>query len=211
MGASLWVLFWLALCLLKRRNKNVMNGLAEIKQKRKAINELEKALLSFPQMEIPLTHFFAPDIYLRQVVMPAGALVIGHEHLTEHFNIVLTGRATVSIDGYPDEEIKAPCVFKSGAGVRKALLIHEEMTWLTVHHTNEKDEEKRDAALIKKSASFLEYNEQKTLTKEIYGLGCSRNGGGWRSWFTNCKEKFEWWRGRFRGKFSTDSDCAPRS
>jgi hypothetical protein len=185
--------------------------LAEIQKKRQAINELEKALLSFPQMEIPLTHFFAPDIYLRQVVMPAGALVIGHEHLTEHFNIVLTGRATVSIDGYPDEEIKAPCVFKSGAGVRKALIIHEEMTWLTVHHTNEKDEEKRDAALIKKSASFLEYNEQKTLKdKESYGMGCSRNGGGWRSWFANRKEKFKRWGWRINRKFSTGADSAPR-
>jgi hypothetical protein len=131
------------------------------------LEAMEAELLKHPQVEAPLTHHFSPGVYLREVFMPAGSIIIGHEHTTEHFNIVLSGTAQVVIDGKMSR-IVAPCVFPSGVGVRKALLIEQDMRWLTVHPTDETDLEKLEAKLIRKSEVFNDFARLSTpLTKEI--------------------------------------------
>lgn len=99
--------------------------------------------------------------------MPAGALILGHEHTTEHFNIVLSGLALVLIDG-KISTVKAGDVFKSGPGCRKALLIKEEMRWITVHGTDETDVEKIESKLTVQSEIFKRFKSlQNSNTKEI--------------------------------------------
>lgn len=85
-----------------------------------------------PQVEMPVTHRFSPGVYIREIFMPANTVVVGYVHKTRHFNIVLTGRALVQMEGRT-EEIVAPCTFESGPGVQKVLLILEDMRWQTVH------------------------------------------------------------------------------
>jgi hypothetical protein len=103
------------------------------------VEALEAALLDMPQVNCPLKHQFAPGVYLREILMPAGTFIIGHRHKTEHFNVVLSGRARVMQTGGGVEEIVAPCVFVSKPGVRKILYILEDMRWATVHPTHETD------------------------------------------------------------------------
>lgn len=96
-------------------------------------------LVDIPQtrnVECPLEEYFAPDIYVRQVTMPAGTFVLGATHLTEHLNVVISGSARVVV-GDEIVEIKAPCTFKSEAGVQKILHITEDCTWQTVHSNPE--------------------------------------------------------------------------
>jgi|GEM_PF-919934 len=104
------------------------------------IKALAETLRKEEQVNMPLRHMFAPGIYVRMIYMPKGTFVIGHEHKTVHFNMVLAGRATVMMNGV-EAEIKAPDMFISGAGVQKVLTIHENMLWATVHAnpTNETD------------------------------------------------------------------------
>jgi hypothetical protein len=126
---------------------------------------LEKALLERPQVEMPLKHQFAPGVYFREILMPAGTFVVGHEHKTDHFNVILTGRARVLIDGVV-EELAAPAVFRSGPGVRKVLYILEDMRWATIHPTQETDVDKLEAELIVKSPTFLRQKELEQLKGE---------------------------------------------
>jgi hypothetical protein len=118
------------------------------------IERLEGALLHLEQVEVPLTHRFAPGVYMREVVMPAGAFIIGHEHKTEHLNIVIAGRVSVLMDGKV-EHIAAPSTFVSKPGIRKVLYIHEETRWATIHPTDETDIPALEDMLITKSESFL--------------------------------------------------------
>lgn len=135
------------------------------------IERVEGKLLDLEQVEMPLTHRFAPGVYFREILMPAGTFVIGHEHKTEHFNVVLSGRADVLVDGQVTE-IKAPMVFVSKAGVRKMLYIHEDMRWATVHPTAETNIEQLEALLIRKSDTYQRHElarlaahvERKALT-----------------------------------------------
>lgn len=113
-------------------------------------------MLLLPQLEMPLKHSFAPGVYLREIEMPAGAFVLGHRHKTEHFNIILTGKALVAYDGVV-REIKAPAYFVSGRDCRKVLFIQEDMRWITVHMTDETDIDKLEELLIEKSQTFLDH------------------------------------------------------
>jgi len=118
-----------------------------------------------PVVDIPLTHRFAPGIYLREVFMPAGSFVIGHEHKTEHFNIVLQGVASVMIGGQL-HFLSAPHTFISAPGVRKVLYIHEDMIWQTVHPNpaNIQDIPTLEAAHVIQSQSFIQHlSELETL------------------------------------------------
>jgi hypothetical protein len=96
------------------------------------IEYIEAEMLKLPQVECPLTHRFAPGIYLREIFMPAGSMIIGHQHRTEHFNVILQGRAKVMMDGVM-HDVVAPCTIKSEPNVRKILYIQEDMIWQTLH------------------------------------------------------------------------------
>jgi hypothetical protein len=109
-----------------------------------AIDEMQERLLARPEtltIRPPHNNLFAPSVYLREITMPQGDLVIGAKHSTEHYNIFLTGSALVLME---DKlvKIEAPLVVKSLPNVRKVLLILETMRMLTVHPNpdNETDE-----------------------------------------------------------------------
>jgi hypothetical protein len=130
------------------------------------IESLEKELLNLPQVECPLKHNFAPGVYMREITMPAGSFIIGHEHLTEHFNVVLTGKARVMIDGVI-EDLVAPCYFISKPNVRKVLFILEEMKFATIHPTDETSVEVLESTLVRKSNSFIKFEEAKALLESL--------------------------------------------
>lgn len=108
------------------------------------------------QREMPVDHKFAPGIYIREISMPADTLVIGHTHKTKHFNIVLSGRALILVDG-EWQKINAPMTFVSGAGVQKTLYILEDMLWQTVHvnPTDSQDVPALEEALVELDAETL--------------------------------------------------------
>jgi len=135
-----------------------------------SIERMEGRLLQMEQVNIPLEEHFAPGVYYRQVAMPKGSLVIGHCHKTEHLNVIISGRASVVIDG-ERKEIIAPSTFKSSAFVRKVLYIHEDMIWATIHPTDETDLIKLEEQLIEKSTTFYKHatSELEGLRQELLG------------------------------------------
>lgn len=130
------------------------------------IELVEADLLSRSQIDCPLTHHFAPGVYMREILMPAGTFIIGHEHKTDHFNIILSGRAMAMISG-KYFTLEAPASFRSEPGVRKVLFIQEDMRWITVHPTHETDLEKLADELIVKSQSFAKYHGDLEQLKKL--------------------------------------------
>lgn len=131
------------------------------------IGHLEEQLLCLPQVDLPVTHRFGPGVYIREMFCPKNTFIIGHAHTTEHFNMVMMGRASVLSDGKLFE-MKAPMTFVSGAGVRKMAYIHEDMLFATIHpmagleHCGE-DIEKLESALCVKSQAYIRHEEMKKL------------------------------------------------
>lgn len=108
------------------------------------VEKLQELMLQDPNfMEgiPPHLNHHAKDIYLRELFAPKGHIIIGAKHSTEHFNVCLSGSAIVLMGGKP-VTVVAPCIIKTGAGVKKCAYVLDNMRWLNVHYnpTQETDE-----------------------------------------------------------------------
>ncbi len=99
------------------------------------------------EKEAPITHHFAPNVYMRQMDAKAGTLVVSKMHRTEHLNILLKGSLTVVTEN-GIEYLKAPLVLKSMPGTKRIGYFHEDSSWITVHPTNSTDLEEIEKEVI---------------------------------------------------------------
>jgi hypothetical protein len=114
------------------------------------VDTLASKLMACEQVHCPVTnHFDERGVYMREVFMPAGSFIIGKQHKTDNYNIMLSGRISVLVDG-EIRHLKAPCVFMAKAGGRKVAYIHEDVRWINVHPTFETDLDKLEDMLIEK-------------------------------------------------------------
>lgn len=116
---------------------------------RAGVADLAEALKPYPQEELPVQHEFLDGIYMRTVMMRAGLVVVGKIHKQEHVAIISKGRASVVTENGV-VEMAAPFMFKSPPGVQRALIIHEDMIWTTVHRSEHRDLDKLEEQLIAK-------------------------------------------------------------
>lgn len=139
-------------------------------QVRTGVADLAEALKSYPQEELPVQHEFLDGIYMRTVMMKAGLVVVGKIHKQEHVAIISKGRATVVTENGV-VEMTAPFMFKSPPGVQRALVIHEDMIWTTVHRSEHRDLERLEEQLIAKDFDdpTLVELEQKARAIQCHG------------------------------------------
>lgn len=98
------------------------------------IERLEGAMLQHEQVECPVEHIFGPGLYIRQGVIPAGTLVVGHRHKNAHTNILLRGVMVLATeDGV--RRIEAPMVWIAPAG-RKVFLVLEDILLQNLYPTD---------------------------------------------------------------------------
>lgn len=151
------------------------------------IEKLEKAMLKEPQVACPVIHRFGPGVYIREVSIPAGSIAIGHHQNFEHTNVFLKGRVTMLKEDGSLEEIKAPMIFAGKPG-RKIGVIHEDMVWLNVYATDEKDVEKLEAKLLTKSSTWNESVKIKSDCKLLTSLADRANYDAFRTEFSLSEE-----------------------
>lgn len=90
------------------------------------------------QVEAQVIHRFGPGIYIREALLPAGSLIIGHTHKTEHTNIMIKGRLLILHADGTTSELVAPACFTAKPG-RKIAVILEDVIWQNVYATTETD------------------------------------------------------------------------
>lgn len=137
------------------------------------IERVEGAALALPQVECPLTHTFGPGVYMREVVIPAGSLVIGHHHNYEHTNIMLCGHVTSINEDGSTTDFVAPMMYIGKPG-RKVLYVHADTVWLNVFSTDETDVEALEARLLTKSDTWFA-NEAVKKTVNLLMLQSDHN------------------------------------
>lgn len=132
-----------------------MNDIIERDSLPAMIDKLERAGLALPQVACDVMHAFSGGIYIRQVTLKAGTLVMGHRHKTTHCNIMLTGRMTMfGLNGKRDLLV-APVICTAEPG-RKVAYIHEDVLWLNLFPTEETDVEKLEEMFLDKSEAWEE-------------------------------------------------------
>lgn len=126
------------------------------------IERLEGAMLALPQVECPVDHFFASGVYVRQMTAPAGTLIVGHEHKTEHVCILLKGSMTIATpEGV--KTVSAPLTFIAPPG-RKVAVVLEDIVFQNIHATEERDLDKIEAQIITKSETW---NDAQALVERL--------------------------------------------
>jgi len=90
-------------------------------------------------VEITYEHHFADGIYGRIMKVPAGTIVVGKPHRTEHLCVLLKGRLVVTADDGTLTELAAPAVFVASPGQKKAALVLEDLEFMNIHPTTTTD------------------------------------------------------------------------
>lgn len=112
------------------------------------IKFLADKMSAIPQVDCPLNHHFSDHVYVREIHMPAGSIVIGKIHKTKHLNIIIKGCVTLHNEDGSKEMLRGPLTFESLPGVQKVLYIHEDTIWSTIHMTENRDMESLENEII---------------------------------------------------------------
>ena len=104
----------------------------------------------------PLEHTFADGIYIRQMTMDKGSLVVGAIHNHLHVWFLMSGHITVATEDDSVEYI-APCYVLATPGTKRVIYANEDSVFVNVHKnpTNCQDIEELEKEIV--SATFEDY------------------------------------------------------
>ena len=126
---------------------------------REAIKELQSLMQASPdKMSLdawPVRHVFAPGVYVREMTLPEGTVIVGKIHRHAHVNIISVGRVRVLTEDAVQEFI-APYTFVSSPGTKRVVYALENTIWSTVHVTNETDLDRIEQEVIAEEYSDIE-------------------------------------------------------
>lgn len=140
---------------------------------RSQIEELERQMFAMTEhhVEIKPRHYFSNGLYAREIFIPAGTLLTGKIHRTEHINVISQGDISVLTEN-GIERLQAPCTLISKPGTKRVGFAHADTVWTTFHATNETDLEKLEEQLIAPShEAFLEGEKPALLEGDKACLG----------------------------------------
>ena len=107
-------------------------------------------------------HTFADGIYVRQMTIGEGDVIMGAVHKHLHVWFLLSGNVTVLADG----ELKvyqAPCTVLAEPGVKRVIYGNEESVFTNVHKNPTNTEDVRE---LEKQIVALNYEEYEEYIKE---------------------------------------------
>lgn len=107
------------------------------------ITDLEQAIAALPQVDMPVNHLFAPGVYVRRILIPAGTVLTSMRHMTEHFFLVVSGSIEV-VSETEKFRYDAPHMGVTPIGTKRALHAITDTIWITIH-ANPDDETNPDA------------------------------------------------------------------
>lgn len=99
------------------------------------VNELENLVLNEKQIELELNHKFHDGMYIREMFIPKGVLLVGKRHRNETINMLIKGTMTI-IEDSESFTISAPYTFIGSKFSKKAGYAHEDSIWVNIIRTD---------------------------------------------------------------------------
>lgn len=103
----------------------------------------------------PIKHSFADQVYIRQMDMKKGSVVVGAIHKHLHVWFLLTGHITVATEDTTEDYI-APCYTVSTPGVKRVILANEDSIFVNIHKN---PSNMQDISKLEKDIVALNYEE----------------------------------------------------
>lgn len=134
------------------------------------VETLENAMLASDDIRIakgnsdmfPLKHSFSEGVYIREMFMPQGGLVIGKLYKISHTWFLLSGELEVATDEGTEYYI-GPCYVNAPEGTKRVLHAVSDVIFVNVYPNPENiiDTDKLEEILT--CSSYKEYEEYKLL------------------------------------------------
>jgi hypothetical protein len=120
-------------------------------------------LLALPQVDCNLVHHFGPGIYIREVTIPEGTLVLGHPHKAPHLCILMAGTLRV-LDGEGEvRDLVAPYIFTAPAGRKVGFAVEGDVVFQNIFATEETDIDRLEEMLVDKGNGRISPEEMAAL------------------------------------------------
>lgn len=102
------------------------------------LDQLEVAMSDprFTPAECPIKHRFVPGMYIREIFMPAGSVIISATHKQTHPFVISIGLVRVVSEHEGAVEYAAPFTGITQAGTRRLLYTVTDCIWTTFHPTD---------------------------------------------------------------------------
>lgn len=101
-----------------------------------------------PLIDCPVVNHHSHGVYGRELIVPAGSVVVGHIHKYTNMNVLLEGHMSVMLEDGSTVDVRAGEVIVSPPGTKRAAVAHTDCRWLTIHGTPETDIDKIEAEFI---------------------------------------------------------------
>ena len=129
---------------------------------RNRILALQDAMLALPEEHkkacmdaCVVTHHFAPGMYIREMLIPEGTVIVGKLHRHAHANTISLGMLEVATE-FDKYQIHAPYTFVSEPGTKRVVVALTDVIW-TTYHLNPTDT--RDLAVLEREIIASDYKE----------------------------------------------------
>lgn len=100
---------------------------------RALVERLERMSLALPQTAIPTEHVLNGGMYARTITIPAGVLLTGAAHKTDHINVCMGDIEVLTDDG--PKRLTGLHVLATKAGMKRAGYTHGPTRWTTICRT----------------------------------------------------------------------------
>ena len=128
------------------------------------LKAVESEMIAQEQVDIPVEHIFSGGVYIRQILIPKGTIVMGKRHRHETCNILLSGELSIYAgEGKESNRVKGPLMFTSPPGTKKLAYCHEDAIFMNIHPTEETDLEKIEEEFIIPEEEYIELIESRGL------------------------------------------------
>jgi len=106
----------------------------------------------------PLKHTFADGIYVRQMSMDQGSIVVGAIHKHLHVWFLLTGHISVVTEDATEDYV-APCYVVATPGTKRVIYANKKSIFVNIHKnpTNSEDIKWLEKEIV--ATSIEEYEE----------------------------------------------------
>lgn len=113
--------------------------------------DIVAAIEQMDRVICPISHYHAPGVYVREMMIPAGTIAIGHRHKTEHLCTLVQGVAIFYKDDEKPQMMTGPATFVSGTGHK----IVYAATDIIVQNAHPNPDNIRDLDLLEKK--YVDY------------------------------------------------------
>jgi hypothetical protein len=110
-------------------DKSFRDNIAILEDRIMGIDGAEKGNNSF----CPLTHRFSEGLYIREMIMPAGTVITGRIHKSDHPNFLISGTIDVVSEHGGLKSMTGPTLFLSPEGTKRAGFARTDVLWATIH------------------------------------------------------------------------------